>query len=53
MLNFVNFKNGGSCDHRCILDAMLKVLSNVLMSKLTDTSGYLGMLIELKDYFWF
>ena len=43
MLKFVNFKNGGTCVHRCILDVMLKVLSNLLMSKLTDTSGYLGM----------
>ena len=43
MLNFVNFKNGGTCVHRHILDVMLRVLSNLLMSKLTDTSAYLGM----------
>ena len=43
MLKFVNFKNGGICVHRRILDAMLSVLSNLLMSKLTDTSAYLGM----------
>ena len=43
MLNFVNFKNGGTCVHRHILDVMLRVLSNLLMSKLTETSIYLGM----------
>ena len=43
MLNFVNFKNGGTCVNRRILDVMLKVLSNLLMSKLTDTSACLGM----------
>ena len=53
MLNFVNFKNGGTCFHRRILDAILRVLSNLLMAKLTDTSAYLGMYIELQDCFWF
>ena len=43
MLNFVNFKNGGICVHWRVLDAILNVLSNLLMSKLTDTSAYLGM----------
>ena len=43
MLNFVNFKNGGTSDHRRILDEMLSFLSNILMSKLTDRSGYLGV----------
>ena len=42
MLKFVNFKNGDTCVHLCILDVMLKVFSNRLMSKLTDTSGYLA-----------
>ena len=42
MLNFVKFNNGGTCVHRRILDVMLRFLSNVLMSKLTDTSGYSG-----------
>ena len=43
MLNIVNFENGGTCVHRRILDVMLRILSNLLMSKLTDTSAYLGM----------
>ena len=43
MLNFVNFKNEDTCVHRHILDAVLRVLSNRLLSKLTDTSAYLGM----------
>ena len=37
MLNFVNFENGGTCVHRRILDVMFRVLSNRLMSKLSDT----------------
>ena len=41
MLNFVNFKNGGSRVHRRILDINVSVLSNLLMSMLTDTSAYL------------
>ena len=36
MLNFVNFKNGVTCIHRHTLDALLIVLTNRLMSKLTD-----------------
>ena len=40
---FVNFKDGGTLVDRRILDVILKVLSNLLMSKLTDTSAYLGM----------
>ena len=47
MLNFVNAKNGGTFVHRRILDVMFRVLSNLLMFKLTDTSAYLGMQIEL------
>ena len=43
MLNFVNFKNWCTCVHRRILDVMIRVLSHHLMSKLTDTSAYLGM----------
>ena len=42
MPDFVNFKNGGTRVHRRILDVILQVLSNRLMSKLTDTSAYLG-----------
>ena len=36
-------KNGGTCVHRRTMDVMLRVLSNRLMSKLTDTSAYLGV----------
>ena len=43
MLNFVNFKNGRTCVHWHILEVMFRVLSNCLMSKLTDTSAYLEM----------
>ena len=43
MMNFVNFKNGDTCVHRRILDVMLRVLSNLLMSKLYDIFVYLGM----------
>ena len=43
MLNFVKFKKGGTCVHRRILDVMFRVLSNLLMFKLTDTSAYFGM----------
>ena len=43
MLNFVNFKNGGTRVHRRILDVMVSVLSNLLMSMLTDIVAYLGM----------
>ena len=43
MPNYVNFTNGGTCVHRRILDVILRVLSNVLMSGLTDTSAYLRM----------
>ena len=42
-LHFVNFKNGGTCVHRHILDIMLRISSNFFMAKLTDTSAYLGM----------
>ena len=37
MLTFVNFKNVSTCLHGRILDVMLRVLSNILMFKLTDT----------------
>ena len=43
MLNFVNFKNGASCIHRRILNVMLRISSNFLMSELTDTAAYLGI----------
>ena len=43
MLNFVNFKNGGTCVYRRIMDAMMRILSNLLMSKLIDTFADLGM----------
>ena len=43
LLTFVNFENGGTCIHRCILDVMFRILSNLLMFKLTDTSADLGM----------
>ena len=43
MLNFVNFKNGGTCVHWHILGVMLRVLTKLLMSTLTDTSAYLGV----------
>ena len=43
MPNFVNFENGGTCVHRRILDVILRVLSNLFTSKLTDTSAYLVM----------
>ena len=39
----LNFKNGGTCVHRRILNLMFRVLSNLLMFKLTETSAYLGM----------
>ena len=39
----VIFKNGGTCIDRRILDVMIRVLSKLLMSKLTDTSAYVGM----------
>ena len=42
MLNFVNFKNGGTCVHQCILDAMNRVLSNHMMSNLTEYICLLG-----------
>ena len=48
MLEFVNFINGGggegggTCVHRRILDAISRVLSNLLMSKLTDTLCLFG-----------
>ena len=43
MLTFVIFKNGGTCIYRLIQDVMLRFLSKLLMSKLTDTAAYLGM----------
>ena len=42
MLNFVNFKNGGTCVRWRILDVMFRMSPNILMAKLTDTSAYLG-----------
>ena len=44
MLDFVNFKNGGTCIHRRILD--VKKLSNFLMAKPTDTSACLRKSIK-------
>ena len=43
MLNFVNFENGDFCVHRRILDVVLRILSNLFMTKLADTSFYFGM----------
>ena len=43
MLNFVNFKNGDICVHRRILNVILRIASNFLMAKFTDTSAYLRM----------
>ena len=43
MLNFVIFENGASCIHRHTLDVILRVLSNRLVSKLTDPSACLGL----------
>ena len=41
MLNFVNFKNADTWVHQCILNIMLRILSNLLMAKSTETSAYL------------
>ena len=38
MLNFVKFKNRGTCVHRGILDVMLRTLSNLLITKIMDSS---------------
>ena len=43
MLKFVNFKKADTCVHRRILDIMLRVLSNLLMSYLTYLSAYVVM----------
>ena len=43
MLNFVNFRNGSIYVPRHILDVMLRILSNVMMAKLSDKSAYIGM----------
>ena len=51
ILNFVIFKNGDNCAHRRILDVMLRVLSKLLLTKLTDTSACLGLYLELQDSF--
>ena len=40
MLNVVNFKNGGTCVHLCILDVILRVLVKLL---LVYISAYLRM----------
>ena len=43
LLTFVNFENGGTYVHRRILDVMFRILSNLLMFKLTNTSADSGM----------
>ena len=43
----------GICVHRRILDVMPSTLLNVLMFKVTDTSVYLEMYIDLRDFFFF
>ena len=39
----MNFRNGGIYVPRHILDVVLRILSNVLMAKLSDKSAYIGM----------
>ena len=51
--NFWDFKNGDTCVHRRILNVMLGVLPNLLMSKMADKFAYLGMLLKLQDCFRF
>ena len=43
----VNFENGGTCIHRCLLDAMHWIMLNLLMTCFTDIFNYLGMQTEL------
>ena len=43
MLIFVIFENGGTCVHRRVLGVLLRVSTNLLMSKFNDTYAFLGM----------
>ena len=43
----MDFTNGRICAHRGILDLMLRILSDHMMVKLTDTTAYLKSQTEL------
>ena len=53
MLNFANFKNGGTDIQIGILYVMLNTLSISLLLRVNDTSGYFGMQTDSKYHFRF